>query len=122
MISSSQSNPSLTLEVAVDSWRSKYASNTLTLKGTNSDLHQLAPVYGEYIAKEDSSVKEQVSFLSLDFFKEEFPAGFDMILFGNVLHDWDDSVKVMLIKKTFDALPKGGHIMIYDFFLTEGKG
>jgi len=45
-----------------------------------------------------------------------------MILFGNVLHDWDDSVKVMLIKKTFDALPKGGHIMIYDFFLTEGKG
>ena len=67
-------------------------------------------------------MKEQVSFLSLDFFKEEFPAGFDMILFGNVLHDWDDSVKVMLIKKTFDALPKGGHIMIYDFFLTEGKG
>ena len=42
-------------------------------------------------------------------------------MLGNVLHDWDDSVKKMLIKKTFDALPSGGHIIIYDFFIDEER-
>jgi len=42
-------------------------------------------------------------------------------MFGNVIHDWDDDMKKMLIKKTFEALPSGGHIVIYDFFLDEGR-
>jgi hypothetical protein len=42
-------------------------------------------------------------------------------MFGNVIHDWDDYVKKMLIKKSFDALSSGSHIVIYDFFLDEER-
>ena len=42
-------------------------------------------------------------------------------MFGNVLHDWDDIVKKMLIKKAYEALPAGGKIVIYDFFIDEER-
>jgi|LauGreDrversion4_2_1035121.scaffolds.fasta_scaffold2035778_1 hypothetical protein len=42
-------------------------------------------------------------------------------MFGNVIHDWPDDVKKMLIRKTFEALKPGQHIVIYDFFLDEGR-
>ena len=56
----------------------------------------------------------------MDFYKDAFPTDVDAIMFGNVLHDWDDDVKKMLIKKTFEALPSGGKIIIYDYFLDAG--
>jgi hypothetical protein len=37
-------------------------------------------------------------------------------MFGNVIQDWDDSSKLMLINKAYNALNKGGKIIIYDFF------
>ena len=40
-------------------------------------------------------------------------------MFGNILHDWSLEVRQMLIKKTYDALPIGGHIAVYDFYLDE---
>ena len=27
---------------------------------------------------------------------------------GNILHDWDEETKMMLIQKAYDALPEGG--------------
>ena len=58
-----------------------------------------------------------MSFRTLDFFKESMPSDVDALMFGNVIHDWSDDKKKMLIKKAYEALPKGGHIVIYDFFL-----
>lgn len=91
------------------------------LKGINTDLPQLEEVFQDYLAKENESVKQRASFRILDFFKDDFPKDVDAIMFGNVIHDWDDSVKKVLIKKTFDALPSGSHIVIYDYFLDEGR-
>ena len=42
-------------------------------------------------------------------------------MFGNVIHDWNDEMKKLLIKRAFLGLKKGGYILIYDFFLEEGK-
>jgi hypothetical protein len=91
------------------------------LKGINTDLPQLEEVFQDYLSKENESVKQRASFRKLDFFNDDFPKDVDAIMFGNVIHDWDDSVKKMLIKKTFEALPSGSHIVIYDFFLDEGR-
>ncbi len=81
----------------------------------------MEPVFENYISKEEQSLRDRVSFRAIDFFKDHFPSDVNAILFGNVLHDWDDSIKKLLIQKTFDSLPKGGYIVIYDFFLDEEK-
>jgi hypothetical protein len=92
------------------------------LKGVSADLKQLSPVFDEYIAKENNTeLAERVSFRAVDFFKDEMPSDVDALLFGNVLHDWKDSIKDMLIEKSFKALKSGGKIIIYDFFLDDDK-
>ena len=92
------------------------------LRAVSCDLKQCLPVFNEYISKESQSIKDRVSFRALDFFKEEMPTDVDALMFGNVIHDWSDENKRMLIKKSFNALPKGGHIVIYDFFLDQEEG
>lgn len=42
-----------------------------------------------------------------DFFKDTFPKA-DVIVMGNILHDWSEERKLILIKKAYDALPEGG--------------
>lgn len=42
-----------------------------------------------------------------DFFKDKFPKA-DVIVMGNILHDWSEERKLILIKKAYDALPEGG--------------
>jgi hypothetical protein len=42
-----------------------------------------------------------------DFFKDTFPKA-DVIVMGNILHDWSEERKIILIKKAYDALPEGG--------------
>ncbi|HLL42317.1 MAG TPA: methyltransferase [Segetibacter sp.] len=42
-----------------------------------------------------------------DFFNDAFPKA-DIITMGNILHDWSEERKQILIKKAYDALPEGG--------------
>lgn len=49
------------------------------------------------------------------------PAGADVHLYSNVLHDWDEPVVRQLLTKSFDALPAGGLIVIHDAFLNPMK-
>ncbi len=42
-----------------------------------------------------------------DFFKDTFPNA-DIIVMGNILHDWSEEKKLILIKKAYDALPEEG--------------
>jgi len=53
------------------------------LKGISADLPHLEEVYNEYKAKpEFKDLGERVSFLSLDFFNQEFPTDVDALIFG----------------------------------------
>jgi SAM-dependent methyltransferase len=80
-------------------------------------------VFNEYIARNEfSNLYNRVHFQSLDFLKNDFPSGdIDAFLFGNVIHDWNDEVKQMLMGKAFKALKSGGRIIIHEFFLDEEK-
>ena len=64
---------------------------------------------------------ERVSVLAGDMFSEALPAGFDMHLFSNVLHDWDTPVVKQLLAKSFAALPPGGLLVIHDMHLHADK-
>lgn len=61
------------------------------LKGINCDLKYLAPVFKDYLSREnDPELRKRVSFREVDFLKEELPSDVDALVFGNVIHDWND--------------------------------
>ncbi|WP_373494987.1 methyltransferase [Aquiflexum sp.] len=69
------------------------------------DLPSLAPISNNTI--ENSHLQDRVKAISGDFFKDQFPKA-DVITMGNILHDWDEETKLMLMKKAYEALPDGG--------------
>lgn len=56
-----------------------------------------------------------------DMFVQAFPAGCDVHLFSNVLHDWDAPRVQELITKSFQALPDGGLLLIHDMHINAEK-
>nr|XP_012563199.2 tetracenomycin polyketide synthesis 8-O-methyl transferase TcmO-like [Hydra vulgaris] len=69
------------------------------------DLPPVALIANEVI--ESYQLQDRVKTSCGDFFKDEFPKA-DIITMGNILHDWDEKIKLMLFKKAYDALPEGG--------------
>ncbi|HTF18418.1 MAG TPA: methyltransferase [Chryseolinea sp.] len=69
------------------------------------DLPPVAPIANETIQK--FQLQDRVKTSEGDFFKSQFPKA-DIITMGNILHDWDEETKLMLMTKAYDALPEGG--------------
>ena len=44
-----------------------------------------------------------------------------MIVLGRVLHNWDLATKKMLLKKTYDALPSRGAIIVYERLIDDDR-
>lgn len=56
-----------------------------------------------------------------DFLGGPLPAGYDVLSFVRVLHDWPAEVARELIEKAFAALPPGGRIVVSEEFRTPGR-
>lgn len=52
-------------------------------------------------------VEDRVKCISGDFFRDELPKA-DIVVMGNILHDWNEEQKLQLFRKAYDALPPGG--------------
>ena len=52
-------------------------------------------------------VVDRVKCISGDFFKNDLPKA-DVVVMGNILHDWNEEQKLNLFKKAYEALPVGG--------------
>lgn len=64
---------------------------------------------------------DRINVMVGDMFADLLPAGYDLHLFSNVLHDWDESRVKALLKKSFAALPAGGMIIIHDAHIHANK-
>jgi len=71
------------------------------------------------IAKQGCS--ERVNVHTGDIFAGPLPAGFDVHLWSNVLHDWDEPAVRDLLAKSHAALPSGGLVVIHDAFINADK-
>jgi SAM-dependent methyltransferase len=60
---------------------------------------------------------ERVNVLSGDMFAPPLPRGFDLHLYSNVLHDWDEERVRQLIRASFDAIEPGGTLAVHDAHL-----
>jgi predicted O-methyltransferase YrrM len=71
------------------------------------------------IAKQGCSDRVQV--IAGDIFADQLPTGFDVHLWSNVLHDWDEPAVRALLAKSSAALPRGGLVVVHDAFINAEK-
>jgi SAM-dependent methyltransferase len=91
-------------------------------KELNATVYEKAPVdavAAKAIAKRGFS--ERVKVIRGDMFQEELPRGFDLHLFSNVLHDWNEGSVRELLRKSCEALEPGGMLVIHDVHINEEK-
>ena len=88
------------------------------LNGIGFDLPQVQPVFEEFVAKRGLS--NRVRFEAGNFFKDPLPK-VDVVIMGHILHDWDLAEKKMLLGKAFEALPKGGAVIVYEAIIDDDR-
>jgi len=88
------------------------------LQGIGFDLPEVAQIFEEYAAQ--AGVSDRLVFQPGDFFKQKIPST-DVVLMGHILHDWDLPTKKMLIRKAFDAIPKGGALVVYEAIIDDDR-
>jgi hypothetical protein len=88
------------------------------LTGIGFDLPAVKPVFEEFIARR--GVADRVRFRAGDFFEDVLPKA-EVAVMGHILHDWDLAQKKVLLGRVFDALPKGGAIIVYDAVIDDDR-
>jgi len=81
-----------------------------------------APV--DAIAREQITQRglgDRVSVATGDMFTDAWPAGSDLHLFSNVMHDWDVPEILTLLRRSKESLEPGGRVIIHEAFLNADK-
>ena len=94
------------------------ASKNPHMKCISFDLPAVAPIALENLSK--MGLASRVKIHSGDFFTDSFPRA-DIITMGNILHDWGIKDKKMLIRKAYDALPKGGAFVVLENIIDDER-
>lgn len=82
------------------------------------DLPPVEPIAKETIQK--FQLTDRVKTQNGDFFADAFPKA-DMVTMGNILHDWDEEKKMMLMKKAYEALPAGGAFVAIESVIDDER-
>lgn len=82
------------------------------------DLPVIEPIANETILKLE--LAERVKTKSGDFFADSIPPA-DIVTMGNILHDWDEETKLILMKKAFAALPQGGAFIVIESIIDDER-
>ncbi|HYE61637.1 MAG TPA: methyltransferase [Phycisphaerales bacterium] len=88
------------------------------LTGGNFDLPEVGPIFNEYV--QQHALSSRLKFHPGDFFKDELPRA-DVYIMGHILHDWDLAEKMQLLRKCYDALPRGGSLIVYESFIDDER-
>lgn len=88
------------------------------LTGGGFDLAPVKPIFEEFVAC--NSLADRLKFHAGDFFADDLPKA-DVIVMGHILHDWDLAQKRVLLAKAYDALPKGGAVIVYDAIIDDAR-
>jgi predicted O-methyltransferase YrrM len=89
------------------------------VSATVFDQAAVVPVATTLIAERGMAGRVQV--VAGDFLRDALPDGFDVHLFSNVLHDWDEPEVRHLLAGSAARLPRGGLIVIHDAFIDAAK-
>lgn len=85
---------------------------------TSFDLPQVEPHAQKQI--KDAGMMDRITVVSGDFLQDELPKA-DVIIMGNILHDWNLEKKIILIKKAYNALPEGGAFIAIENLIDDAR-
>ena len=88
------------------------------LTGEGFDLPTVGPIFEEYVAS--FGLRDRIRFRAGNFFTDPLPAA-DVLVMGMILHDWNLETKRQLLTKAFDALPKGGALIVYEHLIDDER-
>lgn len=88
------------------------------LRGVVFDQPPVEPFFADHMA--NLGTADRVSFIGGDFFTDPLPE-VEVMIFGNVLHDWSARQRQQLIGRAYEALPPQGTLIIYDPMLNEER-
>lgn len=82
------------------------------------DLPPVAPAASRFVEKH--GVGDRVQVVSGDFLADELPRA-DVVVMGNVLHDWNETTKLTLIEKAYAALTDGGVLIAIENVIDDER-
>ena len=94
------------------------AKKFLELRCVTFDLPPVQPIAQRRI--DEAGVQDRVKAVAGDFWEGGLPNA-DVIVMGNVLHDWTDDKKQALIQKAYDALPQGGVLIAVENIIDDER-
>ncbi len=88
------------------------------LHGVGFDLAEVGPIFEDYVAA--NGLSSRLRFQPGRFFTDALPKA-DVVMMGHILHDWNLEEKRMLVKKVYEALDKGGALLVYDAMIDDDR-
>lgn len=86
--------------------------------GKGFDLPIVRPIFEEYV--HSFGLQQRLAFHPGNFFEDPLPEA-DVLVMGHILHDWNLEEKMMLLAKAFEALPKGGSLIVYESMIDDDR-
>jgi precorrin-6B methylase 2 len=86
--------------------------------GGGFDLPALCTTFDEHVQRH--GLADRLRFYPGNFLEEPLPQA-DVLVLGRVLHNWDLATKKMLLRKAYDALPRGGRLIVYERLIDDER-
>jgi hypothetical protein len=96
----------------------RIASAHAHITGGGFDLPPLRDLFETYVGQHGLS--DRLRFFAGDFFADPLPPA-DVIVMGRVLHNWNLSEKIALLRKAYDALSEGGALIVYERLIDDER-
>jgi 3-hydroxy-5-methyl-1-naphthoate 3-O-methyltransferase len=87
------------------------------LNATILEIDTICTEADGYIAA--AKISDRVKTHPLNMFTQQWPKGYDAHFFSNIFHDWSDETCRMLARKSFEALPSGGRILLHEILMND---
>ncbi|WP_326944857.1 MULTISPECIES: methyltransferase [unclassified Amycolatopsis] len=88
------------------------------LDGVVFDRPEIAELFHEHMAAKGTTGR--VGFVVGDFFTEPIPPA-DVLIFGHILHDWNDEERATLVRRAYESVNPGGIVVIYDRMIDDDR-
>lgn len=88
------------------------------LRATVFDLPHVAAIAAEKIA--EAGLTDRIETTGGSFF-DYIPADHDLHLLSMIMHDWDEATNRALLRRSFEALPDGGAVVIRELLVNDEK-
>jgi SAM-dependent methyltransferase len=90
-----------------------------SLSATVFDLPHVIDIAADRIAA--AELRDRIAVHGGDFFADPLPSGHDVHVYSMIMHDWNQEHDRLLLRKSFDALPSRGVIIISELLVDDDK-